>query len=122
MVGTLITAPGASGDSNPHFVSKADHTVPYAYGTARLGRAAPGTACQVAFADYRLDLGEKEFEKNKLLSEITAIVGVRSEDGSGLSGSLTLFGFGGGLGRARNKSVKVGEITNDRSWKASIIS
>ena len=40
--------------------------------------------------------GEKEFEKNKLLSEITAVVGVRSEDGSGLSGSLTLFGFGGG--------------------------
>ena len=60
-----------------------------------------------------LDLGEKEFEKNKLLSEITAVVGVRSEDGSGLSGSLTLFGFGGGLGRTRSKSVKVGEITNE---------
>lgn len=64
-------------------------------------------------ARLRLDLGEKEFEKNKLLSEITAVVGVRSEDGSGLSGSLTLFGFGGGLGRTRSKSVKVGEITNE---------
>ena len=64
-------------------------------------------------ARLRLDLGEKEFEKNKLLSEITAVVGVRSEDGSGLSGNLTLFGFGGGLGRTRSKSVKVGEITNE---------
>lgn len=64
-------------------------------------------------ARLRLDLGEKKFEKNRLLSEIAAVVGVRSEDGSGLSGSLTLFGFGGGLGRTRSKSVKVGEITNE---------
>lgn len=64
-------------------------------------------------ARLRLDLGDKEFEKNKLLSEITAIVGVRAEDGGGLSGNLTLFGFGGGLGHTRSKSVRVGEVTND---------
>lgn len=61
----------------------------------------------------RLDLGEKEFGKDKLLNEINAIVGVRAEDGGGLSGNLTLFGFGGGLGHTRSKSVKVGELTNE---------
>jgi len=64
-------------------------------------------------ARLRLDLGEREFVKNKLLSEITAIVGVRAEDAGGLSGQLTLFGFGGGLGHTRSKSVKVGEVTNE---------
>lgn len=64
-------------------------------------------------ARLRLDLGEKDFAKDKLLAEINAIVGVRAEDGGGLSGSLTLFGFGGGLGHTRNKSVKVGEVTNE---------
>jgi hypothetical protein len=64
-------------------------------------------------ARLRLDLGEKDFAKNPLLVEINAIVGVRAEDGGGLSGSLTLFGFGGGLGHTRSKSVKVGEVTNE---------
>ncbi|MDD5200173.1 MAG: hypothetical protein PHC88_10275 [Terrimicrobiaceae bacterium] len=64
-------------------------------------------------ARLRLDLGEKAFAKDKLLSEITAIVGVRAEEGGGLSGNLTLFGFGGGLGHTRSKAVKVGEVTNE---------
>ncbi len=64
-------------------------------------------------ARLRLDLGEKDFARNKLLTEINAIVGVRAEDGSGLSASLTLFGFGGGLGHNRSKSAKVGELTNE---------
>ena len=38
----------ASHRSGPH--TRTDHTVPC--GTARLGRAVPGTSCQVAFADY----------------------------------------------------------------------
>lgn len=61
----------------------------------------------------RLDLGEKAFGQDKLLAEITAIVGVRAEEGGGLSGNLSLFGFGGGLGHTRSKSVKVGEVTNE---------
>lgn len=74
-------------------------------------------------ARLRLDLGEKEFSKNKLLSEINAVVGVRAEDGGGLNGSLTLFGFGGGLGHTRSKSVKVGEVTNEhlRSYLQGLI-
>lgn len=64
-------------------------------------------------ARLRLDLGEKAFGHDKLLAEITAIVGVRAEEGGGVSGNLSLFGFGGGLGHTRTKSVKVGEVTNE---------
>jgi hypothetical protein len=64
-------------------------------------------------ARLRLDLGEKDFARDKLLAEISAIVGVRAEDGGGLSGSLTILGSGGGFGRTRSKSIKVGEITNE---------
>jgi len=62
-------------------------------------------------ARLRLDLGTKEFEKDKLLREITAITGVRLEEGGGFSGNLTILGSGGGLGRTSTTSVKVGEIT-----------
>jgi Cdc6-like AAA superfamily ATPase len=64
-------------------------------------------------ARLRLDLGTKEFEKDKLLREITAITGVRLEEGGGFSGNLTILGSGGGLGRTSTTSVKVGEITRD---------
>ncbi len=64
-------------------------------------------------ARLRLDIGEKALGKDKLLTEINAIVGVRAEDSGGMSGNLTLFGFGGGLGHNKSKSVKVGEVTNE---------
>ena len=39
-------------------------------------------------ARLRLDLSAKEFEKDKLLREITAITGVRMEEGGGFTGIL----------------------------------
>ena len=63
-------------------------------------------------ARLRLDLGEKEFSKNRLLREITAVTGVRVEEGGGFTGTVTILGTGAGLGRTSATSVKVGEITN----------
>ena len=62
----------------------------------------------------RLDMGEKAFEKNKVLRKITAITGVHIEKGHGFSGSISVIGTGGGFGRTSNSSVKVGEVTNDQ--------
>jgi Cdc6-like AAA superfamily ATPase len=65
-------------------------------------------------ARLRLDLSAKEFEKDKLLREITAITGVRMEEGGGFTGSVTILGVGGGIGHTKTASVKVGEVTNDQ--------
>lgn len=61
----------------------------------------------------RLEMTEKAFQKEKLLREITALVGVRIEDSGGFNATLNIMGTGGGLGRTRASAVKVGEITND---------
>ncbi|MEN8255605.1 MAG: hypothetical protein ABFR33_09065 [Verrucomicrobiota bacterium] len=65
-------------------------------------------------ARLRLDMGEKAFDKNKVLRRITAITGVHVEKGHGFSGSISVIGTGGGFGRTSNSSVKVGEVTNDQ--------
>lgn len=61
----------------------------------------------------RLEMNEKAFRKEKLLREITALVGVQIEDTGGFNATLNILGTGGGLGRTRASAVKVGEITND---------
>jgi hypothetical protein len=65
-------------------------------------------------ARLRLEMGEKAFEKDKILRKITAITGVHVEKGHGFSGSISIIGTGGGFGRSTNSSVKVGELTNDQ--------
>lgn len=65
-------------------------------------------------ARLRLEMGEKAFDKNKILRKITAITGVHVEKGHGFSGSISVIGTGGGFGRTSNSSVKVGEVTNDQ--------
>lgn len=64
-------------------------------------------------ARLRLDLGEKEYEKNKLLREVSAVTGVRVEASGGYEGSLTVLGTGVGFGRSSGTAVNVGEVTND---------
>jgi hypothetical protein len=59
-------------------------------------------------------MGEKVFEKNRVLKKITAITGVHVEKGLGFSGSISIIGTGVGIGRSSNATVKVGEITNDQ--------
>ena len=61
----------------------------------------------------RLEMNDKAFRKEKLLREITALVGVQIEDSGGFNATLNILGTGGGLGRNRASAVKVGEITND---------
>ena len=65
-------------------------------------------------ARLRLDMGEKAFDKNRVLRKIMAITGVHIEKGHGFSGSISIIGTGGGFGRTSNSSVKVGEVTNDQ--------
>lgn len=65
-------------------------------------------------ARLRLDLGEKAFEKDRVLKKITAITGVHVEKGHGFSGSISIIGTGGGFGKSSNSTVKVGEVTNDQ--------
>lgn len=61
----------------------------------------------------RLEMNETAFRKEKLLREITALVGVQIEDSGGFTMTLNILGTGGGLGRSKASAVKVGEITND---------
>jgi len=61
----------------------------------------------------RLEMNEKTFRKNKLLREITALVGVHIEDSGGFNATLNILGTGGGLGRTQASAIKIGEITND---------
>lgn len=61
----------------------------------------------------RLEMNEKTFRKEKLLREITALVGVHIEDSGGFNATLNILGTGGGLGRSHASAIKVGEITND---------
>lgn len=65
-------------------------------------------------ARLRLEMGEKAFEKDRVLKKITAITGVHVEKGHGFSGSISIIGTGGGFGRTSNTAVKVGEVTNDQ--------
>lgn len=65
-------------------------------------------------ARLRLDMGEKAFEKDRVLKKIAAITGVHVEKGHGFSGSISIIGTGAGFGRSSNATVKVGEITNDQ--------
>jgi Cdc6-like AAA superfamily ATPase len=62
----------------------------------------------------RLDMGSKEFARDALLQEVTAITGVRVEQGGGFSANVTVIGTGGGFGKTSSSSVKVGELTNGR--------
>ncbi len=61
----------------------------------------------------RLEMNEEVFRTEKLLREITALVGVQIEDSDGFSATLNILGTGAGLGRTWASAVKVGEITND---------
>lgn len=61
----------------------------------------------------RLEMNEKAFKKEKLLREITALVGVHIENTGGFNATLNILGTGGGLGRTQATAIKVGEVTND---------
>ena len=54
---------------------------------------------------FMLLKGEKWVNKQKLLSEIASLTHVYIERSLHLSGNLTLFGFGGGGGFAREKQI-----------------
>ena len=72
----------------------------------------------------RLEMNEKAFLKEKLLREITALVGVHIEDSGGFNATLNIMGTGGGWGRTQASAIKVGEITNDllRQYLRQLIS
>lgn len=57
----------------------------------------------------RLEMNEKVFLKEKLLREITALIGVHIEDSGGFNATLNIMGTGGGWGRTQASTIKVGE-------------
>lgn len=62
----------------------------------------------------RLELGQKRFEKDTLLMEISAITGVWVEKSGSVNASISVLGSGGGFGKSDATNVKANTVTDDQ--------
>lgn len=63
-------------------------------------------------ARIRLEMTEKEFSKDKLLKEVSAITGIYQEKDGGLGLNVSIVGTGGGFNKNTGSSLKVGKVTS----------